>query len=322
MSAKIPKSEQSEAQLASGRRALRVLRMVHELHKLGYQQLRICPGMNASGTAWRCGITPAINICRNHGAYWVKENLPDLTANYTSADENKYFGWTDAASSTVQELAKKFLERFPRLVQAAHARDWEYAGWFVEMLGMAEQDDFPMACADFQDNPRPGYLSTTKNWYGSVLPMPPAGLADTLCDLGHVTTVQATKNEQVKKPRPGRPVTRNDWKLKPMPKKHVRIPLERSFTSEEMDKIKLGFKPDSMDDHWFLYFEKGRLYCHRSWTGFCIFIAHFKRKQGRNVLHQIEVNRNPKQYSLTDEDHDIKEMNSVLDYFLLGRPTM
>ena len=115
----------------------------------------------------------------------MKGNLPDLTAKYTSADENNYFGWTDAASSTVQELAQKFLERFPRLVQAAHARDWEYAGWFVEMLGMAEQDDFPMAYADFQGHSKMGYLPTIHNWYDSQLLLPPAGLSSELCQMSY-----------------------------------------------------------------------------------------------------------------------------------------
>lgn len=116
-------------------------------------------------------------------------------------------------------------------------------------------------------------------------------------------------------------VTRRDWKLKPMPKKSVLIPTERFFTPEEMEKIKLGCKPDSMDDHWFLYFENGRLNFHRSWTGFCIYIAHFKRKQGRILLHQFEANRHATQYSPADDANDVKEMNSVLDYFLLRRPT-
>jgi hypothetical protein len=36
------------------RRALRVLRMVHELHKRGRQRLRIVPTMAPSGLHWRC----------------------------------------------------------------------------------------------------------------------------------------------------------------------------------------------------------------------------------------------------------------------------
>jgi hypothetical protein len=38
------------------RHAVRVLVMVGELHKLGYQRLRVMPHMAPSGTYWRCTI--------------------------------------------------------------------------------------------------------------------------------------------------------------------------------------------------------------------------------------------------------------------------
>jgi hypothetical protein len=34
-----------------------VVEMVHELHKAGYQLLRISPGLSPSGIHWRCPIT-------------------------------------------------------------------------------------------------------------------------------------------------------------------------------------------------------------------------------------------------------------------------
>jgi hypothetical protein len=50
------------------RRAVRVLSMVGELHKQGYQRLRVRPYMAPSGTAWRCTIAAADLFCRKHGA--------------------------------------------------------------------------------------------------------------------------------------------------------------------------------------------------------------------------------------------------------------
>ena len=117
------------------RRALRVLQMVHELHKAGYQRLRICTGTSGSGNAWRCGVTPALNIYRNHGAMWVEWDLRDLTALYTTASRNEYFGWKDATKDTARQLAAKFLERFPLMAQMGCGSDWNYVGWYVEMLG-------------------------------------------------------------------------------------------------------------------------------------------------------------------------------------------
>jgi hypothetical protein len=50
------------------RRAVRVLAMVGELHKRGYQRLRVMPFMSPSGLYWRCWIGPSEFFYRNHGA--------------------------------------------------------------------------------------------------------------------------------------------------------------------------------------------------------------------------------------------------------------
>lgn len=175
-------STEDEAQKKIWGRALRVLRIVHELHKRGYQLLRICPGMNSSGTAWRVGITPVTNICRDNGAYWADWDKPELVAIYSSGQEKHYFDWTDATEDKVPMLAAKFRERYPRLVAKSEGRDWEYVGWYVEMLGLAEREDFPVAYADFMGHLRPGYLPTLQHMYDSRLPLPPAGKSERLSE--------------------------------------------------------------------------------------------------------------------------------------------
>lgn len=75
---------------APQRRALRILRLVHELHKQGYQLLRIVPGMSPSGCYWRCAITPRSNVLRSHGA--MLSDNERLVAHYTSGQDNEYFG--------------------------------------------------------------------------------------------------------------------------------------------------------------------------------------------------------------------------------------
>lgn len=62
--------------------------------------------------------------------------------------------------------------------------------------------------------------------------------------------------------------------------------------------------PNDSDDRWLIYFSHDRLYIHRNWTGFCIYVAHFKRKDNNYILHLIEANRDPKQYTGTDEAYD------------------
>ena len=36
-------------------------------------------------------------------------------------------------------MADKFVTAFPSLAERARGRDWEYAGWLVELLGRMEQ---------------------------------------------------------------------------------------------------------------------------------------------------------------------------------------
>ena len=47
---------------AIARRTARLVAMVHELHKAGYQRLRVSPGLSPSGVHWRCSVTCACNV--------------------------------------------------------------------------------------------------------------------------------------------------------------------------------------------------------------------------------------------------------------------
>lgn len=156
------------------RRCQRVLLMVHELHKLGYQRLRISPGLSPSGGYWRCVVTPASNILSTHGA-WTRDYYLH-TARYTSGSGAEYFDWLDARRDTARQLARKFIIRFPDIVEQSNGEDWEYAGWYVEMLGHAERGALPIAYSDWYET-APGYLPTSGG--DEVrLPMPPRGEAE------------------------------------------------------------------------------------------------------------------------------------------------
>jgi hypothetical protein len=171
-------SDESQIEQAC-RRALRVLRMVHELHKLGYQRLRIVPGMSPSGCHWRCSVTHIGNILKAHGAMY--QHFDRDMAHYSSGQMNEYFGWLDAHQATVRQLAARFLERFPEIARQGHGLDWSYAGWYVQMLGFAERGAFPVAYADWYHDPDPRWLPTTART-DSGLPMPPGGEADPAAD--------------------------------------------------------------------------------------------------------------------------------------------
>ena len=101
----------------SVRRAQRVLLMVHELHKLGYQRLRISPALAPNGCDWRCSVTHAGNILKSHGAMLKDFNVD--CASYSTGQGDNYFDWRDALKDTARQLAAKFnarcWERFPHV---------------------------------------------------------------------------------------------------------------------------------------------------------------------------------------------------------------
>ncbi len=102
------------------RRSRRVLLTVHELHKLGYQRLRIDPDMSPSGMHWRCSVTHVGNIQRMHGAMMCDF---DDAAHYTTGQDNNYFWWEDARKDMARQLASKFLDRFPAIANLGLGAD-------------------------------------------------------------------------------------------------------------------------------------------------------------------------------------------------------
>ncbi|MGY3692197.1 hypothetical protein ACVIGA_002277 [Bradyrhizobium sp. USDA 3240] len=135
------------------RRAVRVLAMVGELHRRGFQKLRVMPFMSPSGNHWRCWIGPDTLFYRNHGARLRDSDFSEvqsesLSARYTSGDENHYFGWQDAENDDARFLADKFVTRFTRLADEGEGWSYTYAGWYQRLLGLAERGWMPVVMSD------------------------------------------------------------------------------------------------------------------------------------------------------------------------------
>lgn len=138
------------------RRGQRLIRMVGELHRRGFQQLRIMPYEHP--LAWRLAIGPATSFTHGNGAYiGVGDFQIDHLAVYSSASEADYFQWGDCQSNNAHQLADKFLERFPVLCEQGKGRDWAYAGWLSELIGVLEKNNaLPVVMEEM--GPEPGTL--------------------------------------------------------------------------------------------------------------------------------------------------------------------
>ena len=124
-----------------------VLLLVGELHRRGYEKLRIYAGLSPAGGYWRCSITHAGNISHLNGA-----EIADFNADstfYTTEQEDAYFGWKDVVHDSVAQLADKFIERFPEICAKGKGADPAYAAWYRHMLNATEPNGFPIAYGDF-----------------------------------------------------------------------------------------------------------------------------------------------------------------------------
>ena len=88
-----------------------------------------------------------------------------------------------------------------------------------------------------------------------------------------------------------------------------------------MECIRRGLVPEQMEDKWFIYWESGNLFFHRSWSGYCIYVALFADEGDCCKMTQAEVNRNKRQYSETSDRRDAEMISYLVDALLLQLPT-
>jgi len=166
------KIQNARLEKAEQRRAQRLLMMVHELHKVGYQKIQIFPYMSPSGSAWRCVITVSGNIELKGSGYDLLEQNPRTSAAYSSASSNLYFDWQDAKQDNSRQLAQKFLERFPEIALQGKGLDYAYAGWLSLILGYTENGQFPIFFSDSPNRAPEGYMLNA-NSSDEYIPAPP-----------------------------------------------------------------------------------------------------------------------------------------------------
>ncbi len=126
--------------------ALKLLRMVAELHARGFQRLRIAPGLAPAGGDWRCALVPASRMDPAHGAGEQVGNL--LAARYSTSEDYHFFGWNDGAKMSIKEMAESFVRTFTTVCEQALGPDPVYANWFLSVVHAAEHGALPVAFSE------------------------------------------------------------------------------------------------------------------------------------------------------------------------------
>jgi hypothetical protein len=113
---------------------------------------------------------------------------------------------------------------------------------------------------------------------------------------------------------------KTDWQTKPISQKQKTLACRQEFTSEEYAKLQLGVIPEQMEDKWFIYFSNNKLYFHRSWTGFCIYLVDIEAvEDGFYQTSKVIVNRNQKEYTETDDEKDTEILSFLINRLLLKK---
>ena len=119
---------------------------------------------------------------------------------------------------------------------------------------------------------------------------------------------------------PNRAAQPDDWNTKPFPQEESGVTLNRTFSLDELAHIKRGVVPKEMEDKWFIYWQDDGLFFYRSWTGFCTYIVDFDVTDEGATMTAAVINRDPHQYSATDDDYDAQMISYLIDVLLLRRP--
>jgi hypothetical protein len=72
-----------------------------------------------------------------------------------------------------------------------------------------------------------------------------------------------------------------------------------------------------MDDHWFIFFETGWLYFHRSWTGYRIYQIRLESQEGGYQVDEAWVNRDSRQYRADSIEAEPQAVSNLIDQLLL-----
>lgn len=113
-------------------------------------------------------------------------------------------------------------------------------------------------------------------------------------------------------PQKTKVATKDSWNIEPMPDKRTTIPMDESIPSAAMSIVKYGHIPDAMEDHWFMYCDEMTIRYYRSWTGFCIYVAKYKDDGETCWITELTINREPEQYTCTDDNHDVALFMALL----------
>ena len=115
--------------------------MLNELHKRGYQHLRLLCGMSPNGCAWRWMIYPKLLMRNNARIERKNDTLPFDCPHGSTGSERSNIDF--------YEMADAFIDKYRSFVDLGKQTDSKYVDWFANIVEHAQRNIFPIAFADF-----------------------------------------------------------------------------------------------------------------------------------------------------------------------------
>jgi hypothetical protein len=119
---------------------------------------------------------------------------------------------------------------------------------------------------------------------------------------------------------------REEWerrwreRTQPLPAEREPLAYARTFSVEEMERVRHGVLPNSMDDKWLILHTDGWLNLHRSWTGRCIYALRLAESpDGQATVAEAWVNTRPEHYSHEGPDRSPDLLSWLIEALLLGK---
>ena len=113
-----------------------------------------------------------------------------------------------------------------------------------------------------------------------------------------------------------RTATRHSWKNEPMVNPKC-IEISMHFTDAQFSRLIKGLIPQQMEEKWFIFYENGYLFFHRSWTGYCVFMAQVVKDSDGYSISEFWAERDKKKFSNPNDSVDIAMFTFLLMQGLL-----
>lgn len=95
---------------------------------------------------------------------------------------------------------------------------------------------------------------------------------------------------------PKSPATKFDWKCERAPSNIEISSFKYAYNSKELDALRRGFIPSSMDNKWFCYYENAMVNFYRSWTGKLICSVILNNETNEHIIIKYYNNENEREH--------------------------